>query len=84
MGYYRECDRGISCGAIVTAGEIKRLRERMHLTQEQFAMTFDIAVSTLRQWEHGRRIPGKQTQVLLSIISTSPEIVREAIASRSH
>lgn len=68
----------------MTAGEIKRLRERMHLTQEQFATTFDIAVSTLRQWEHGRRIPGKQTQVLLSIISTSPEVVREAVASQRH
>jgi len=36
---------------------IKRLRERMTLTQEQFAQKLGVSFSTVNQWENGHRRP---------------------------
>ncbi len=36
---------------------VKRLRERMGLTQEQFALAVGVTFSTVNQWENGRRRP---------------------------
>jgi transcriptional regulator with XRE-family HTH domain len=36
---------------------VKSLRERLGLTQEQFAREVGVAVSTVNQWENGRRHP---------------------------
>src|SRR5215472_8762882 len=35
----------------------KRLRERLGLTQEEFAARYHIPVGTLRDWEQGRKRP---------------------------
>ena len=36
---------------------VKKLRERMDLTQEQFAKEVGITFSTVNQWENGHRRP---------------------------
>ena len=36
---------------------VKSLRERLGLTQEQFAREVGVAFSTVNQWENGRRHP---------------------------
>jgi transcriptional regulator with XRE-family HTH domain len=36
---------------------VKRLRERMGLTQEQFAQEVGVTFSTVNQWENGHRYP---------------------------
>jgi transcriptional regulator with XRE-family HTH domain len=36
---------------------VKRLRERMGLTQEQFAREVGVTFSTVNQWENGHRRP---------------------------
>lgn len=36
---------------------VKRLRERMGLTQEQFAQEVGVTFSTVNQWENGHRRP---------------------------
>ncbi len=36
---------------------VKRLRERMDLTQEQFAQAVGVTFSTVNQWENGHRRP---------------------------
>lgn len=38
-------------------GLVKRLRERMSLTQEQFAQEVGVTYSTVNQWENGKRHP---------------------------
>ena len=35
--------------------DVKAVRERTGLTQEQFAATFAISLGALRHWEHGDR-----------------------------
>ncbi len=36
---------------------VKRLRERMGLTQERFAQAVGVTFSTVNQWENGHRQP---------------------------
>ncbi len=36
---------------------IKELRDRLHLTQEQFAQRVGVTYSTVNHWENGKRTP---------------------------
>jgi transcriptional regulator with XRE-family HTH domain len=36
---------------------VKELRERLHLTQEQFAQKVGVTYSTVNHWENGKRSP---------------------------
>jgi len=43
---------------ILTADEIKNIRERSGLTQSQFAARLKVAVTTVSRWECGTGRPG--------------------------
>jgi DNA-binding transcriptional regulator YiaG len=36
---------------------VKELRERFHLTEEQFAQRIGVTYSTVNHWENGKRVP---------------------------
>lgn len=36
---------------------VKELRDRLHLTQEQFAQHVGVTYSTVNHWENGKRVP---------------------------
>ena len=36
---------------------VKELRERLHMTQEQFAQRVGVTYSTVNRWENGNRMP---------------------------
>ena len=59
--------------------DIKHIRENYHLTQEQFAAMLGISVSTLRNWEQGRRIPEGPALVLLRVAEKHPQAVLDAV-----
>ena len=59
--------------------DVKQVRQSLNLTQEQFANRFHFTLSTLRQWEQGRRAPPRSTTVLLKVIAFAPEVVERAI-----
>jgi putative transcriptional regulator len=61
--------------------DIKRIREGYKLTQEQFAAMLGISVSTLRNWEQGRRVPEGPAMVLLRVANKYPEAVLDAVRS---
>jgi len=54
---------------------VKKLRERLGLTQEAFAATYRIPVGTLRDWEQGRKLPDAPARAYLTVISRNPEAV---------
>lgn len=58
---------------------IRELRERLDLTQEQFAMTFGVSRDTLRNWEQGKRKPEGPARVLLNVIAHDPKCVFDAL-----
>ena len=61
--------------------DVKAVRERTGLTQEQFAAPFAIGLGALRHWERGARKPRGATLVLLNVIARDPDAVLRAVRS---
>ena len=59
--------------------EIKRIRDGYGLTQAEFAALLGISVSTLRNWEQGRRIPHGPARVLLRVAAKHPEAILDVV-----
>ena len=59
------------------APDPRALRARFELTQEEFAARLEIPVSTLRNWEQGRRRPDPAAVKLLKIIARHPDLLFE-------
>jgi putative transcriptional regulator len=58
---------------------VKKLRDRLGLTQEAFAATYRIPIGTLRDWEQGRKLPDAPARAYLTVISRSPEAVADLL-----
>jgi putative transcriptional regulator len=58
----------------------RRIRERLKLTQEQFATRFEVPLGTLRDWEQGVSYPDSAAKTLLRVIDKDPEGVINALA----
>ena len=63
------------------AVDVKALRRRVAMTQEQFAARFGFSVATLRHWERGDRTPQGPALVLLNVIEKDPGAVLNALAA---
>ena len=61
------------------ANEVKALRERLKLSQHEFADLFQVSVWTLRGWEQGRREPEGPAASLLKVIEKEPRVVLKAL-----
>jgi len=59
--------------------DVRALRERMRLTQREFAGWFGFPVATLRHWERGNRTPTGTALVLLNVIRENPRVVLQAV-----
>ncbi len=56
-----------------------RQRQRLSLTQEQFAARFRFSVARQRHWERGNRSPSGASLVLLNVIDRNPTAVLQAL-----
>lgn len=59
--------------------DVKALRERDGLSQEEFALWYGLDVGTLRNWEQGRSEPDSASRAMLWMIATNPAAVRAAL-----
>ncbi len=59
----------------------KRIRERLRMTQGQFAAGFQVPLGTLRDWEQGTRVPDSAARTLLRVIDRNPEMVLATLAN---
>lgn len=55
--------------------DIKAIRQTYQLSQFQFATLLGISVSTLRNWEQGRRVPEGPARVLLQVVAKHPDAI---------
>jgi putative transcriptional regulator len=60
--------------------DVRKIRRRMKLTQDEFATKFGLPVATVREWEQNRRRPEGAARVLLTVIEREPEAVSRALA----
>ena len=56
------------------------LRHRLGVTQEQFAQTYGIPVTSLRQYEMARYMPPPAVRAYLKVIEAEPEVVKRVMA----
>jgi putative transcriptional regulator len=62
--------------------DVKKVREKTGLTQDQFAATFGISLGTLRHWERGDRKPHGPALVLLNAANNAPEDLLRILVPR--
>ncbi len=59
--------------------DIKAIRKRLGRSQSEFALMIGVSVSTLRNWEQGRRAPEGPARALLRVAAENPQAVIKAL-----
>lgn len=59
---------------------LRRLRERLGLSQAQFGARYRIPAGSVRDWEQGRRKPEAAALAYLKVIEREPEAVERALS----
>ena len=62
------------------ASRVKVLRQRLGMTQVEFAKAFHLPITTLRDWEQHRSTPDAPARALLLAIERDPEVMRRLLA----
>ena len=60
--------------------DIKSIRKKLDKSQSEFALMIGVSISTLQNWEQGRRQPEGPARALLKIASENPEAVAQALS----
>jgi putative transcriptional regulator len=64
---------------IPNSPDVKAIRSRLEMTQEEFAGRFGFSIHTLRHWEQGKRVPDGATRAYLIVIDRDPAAVQRAL-----
>jgi putative transcriptional regulator len=59
--------------------DVRAIRTKLGVTQEEFAGQFGFSVNTLRHWEQGKRQPEGPTRAYLLVIERAPKAVQKAL-----
>jgi putative transcriptional regulator len=62
---------------------VKVLRQRLSMTQAEFAEAFHLPITTLRDWEQHRSTPDAPARALLLAIERDPEVMRRLLADKA-
>jgi len=62
---------------------VKVLRQRLGMTQAEFAQAFHLPITTLRDWEQHRSVPDAPARALLLAIERDPEVMRGLLSDRA-
>lgn len=68
----------------LTGDDVRTIRQRLGLSQQQFAARFGFSVETIRNYEQGHRKPRGAARVLLQIIAGEPDAVTRALLRARH
>lgn len=72
----RQLKRG-EVGRVVSFPPISKVRERVGLSQSEFAKLLGVSIRTLQEWEQGRRNPSGPARTLLKIAHKNPKALLE-------
>ncbi len=59
--------------------DVKAIRARLKKSQSEFAAMIGVSVSTLQNWEQGRRVPEGPARALLKVAAEKPRAVAQAL-----
>lgn len=66
---------------VLSTVDVKELRERIGLTQNEFSGMIGVSIKTLQNWEQGRREPEGPAKALLRVVEREPQAVLSALHS---
>ena len=58
---------------------VRRVRQRLGLTQQEFARRIDVPLDTIRNWEQGKRHPTGAARALLKVLDRVPKAALGAL-----
>jgi putative transcriptional regulator len=59
--------------------DVRAIRTKLKMTQQEFAGVFGFSINTLRHWEQGKRVPEGPTRAYLLVIDRAPKTVQKAL-----
>lgn len=59
--------------------QVRVIRRALGLTQEEFALRYEIPLGTLRDWEQGRSEPDQPARAYLKVIAIDPDGTANAL-----
>jgi len=60
--------------------DVRKIREKLHKSQSEFAQMIGVSIGTLQNWEQGRRQPEGPARALLVVAAKAPNVVAKALA----
>jgi putative transcriptional regulator len=60
--------------------DVKAIRDKLGMTQAQFAERHGFSAARVRDWEQGRRVPDPGVRAFLKVIAAEPEMVERVLA----
>lgn len=61
--------------------DVKKIRHKLHLSQEKFAIFFGVSKRTIQEWEQNRKKPNATSRNFLRVVEYAPEVVQKALGS---
>ncbi|OGT49825.1 MAG: hypothetical protein A3F17_04975 [Gammaproteobacteria bacterium RIFCSPHIGHO2_12_FULL_41_15] len=61
--------------------DVAKLREKLNLSQQQFAKTYHINPETIKSWEQHKRKPDSISKVYLKCIAKNPKFIKKLVNS---
>ena len=58
---------------------VKLIRAKLGMTQEEFATTFQLSLATVKDWEQKRTQPDQAATTLLRVIEHNPKTLEKAL-----
>jgi len=75
----RDIKAGRGRRQVVELTEAAGARQKLGVSQSEFAGILGVSVRTLQDWEQGRRQPSGAAKTLLKITSAAPKTVRKVL-----
>jgi putative transcriptional regulator len=66
---------------VFEAQDVRAIRAKLRKSQSEFARMIGVSVSTLQNWEQGRRQPHGPARALLVVASKAPDVVAKALSN---
>jgi putative transcriptional regulator len=72
-------DRLLGPVRYVPSVDVRKMRERLGLSQEEFVHRYRLSLRTIQEWEQGRKQPSEAARVLLFAIARDPKALGRAL-----
>jgi putative transcriptional regulator len=78
-GRKRATRETVAAVSVPKSVDVARIRRKLHMSQEAFALRYGFSVKNIRNWEQGTRQPEGSARAYLTVIDRAPKMVEKAL-----